>query len=461
MQRRKAIIIRSKKDAWAKNLEAQLEGWELLPAKHIHSVRQVLADHKIFVGILHWDCQSEKSSISWIERVKEELLLIDKPIMWIAILPRWCTYEPEIRQFIREYLFDFHMLPVDVSRLHVILGHAYGMAKLSSTIESKRAEKKRLLGCEVRDFLSSKFNMVGTSAVMQAMYRDIRKVARVEAPVLIMGESGTGKELVALAIHKHSKRKESPFVAVNCGALPANLIQSELFGHEKGSFTGAHQRKLGRIELAHGGTIFLDEIGDLSLALQVNLLRFLEEMAIDRVGGSGSIPVDVRVIAATHINLEEAVQAGRFRQDLYFRLNVLDLKTPPLRERNGDIESLAQFYLEKFSAETPRKIIGYCHSSLEAMNRYHWPGNVRELVNRVRRATVMCEGRYIRPEHLGLNDRIEMPRVTTLEEARASAEKEAIESALRHYANNVTKTATVLGVSRRTLYRLMERHWSN
>ena len=230
--------------------------------------------------------------------------------------------------------------------------------------------------------------MVGVSAPMQAVFRNLRKIAAVDAPVLITGETGTGKELAARAIHERSRRSSGPFVAVNCAALPATLIQSELFGYERGAFTGAQRRKIGSIESANGGILFLDEIGDLSLDLQVNLLRFLEESAIQRVGSPKEIPVDVRVIAATHDDMERATAEGRFREDLYYRLNVLRLEMPMLRARGEDIEVLARFFFEKFRQETSHKVIGFSPEALQSMADYDWPGNVRELINRVRRATV-------------------------------------------------------------------------
>jgi len=251
---------------------------------------------------------------------------------------------------------------------------------------------------------------------------------------------------------------KEPFIAVNCGALPTNLIQSELFGHEKGAFTGAHQRKIGRIESAAGGTLFLDEIGDLALDLQVNLLRFLQEKTIERVGGTEKIHVDVRVIAATHVDLERAVKEGRFREDLYYRLNVLHLNVPSLREREQDIELLARFFFDKFAKEKNRNVKGFRRDTLQAMNDYEWPGNVRELINRIRRAMVMCDNRLITTADLGLERRLSQRRLTTLDEARTRAEKEAIQYSLRFNRNNVSQAARQLGVSRVTLYRLMEKY---
>lgn len=300
--------------------------------------------------------------------------------------------------------------------------------------------------------------MVGTVPAMQKVFNTIRRVASVDAPVFIQGESGTGKELAARAIHERSLRACAPFIAVNCGALPGNLIQSELFGHEKGAFTGANQRKIGQIEAASHGTLFLDEIGDLPLELQVNLLRFLEEKTIQRIGSVEETQVDVRVLSATHVDLEKAVEEGRFREDLYHRLNVLQVELPPLRQRQEDIEILAKFFFQKFIEDKPMKVKGFSQEALTLIRQYHWPGNIRELINRVRRAMVMCEQRLIKPADLGLERRYANRTLITLEQARNNAEKEALVSALCRNKHKVKKAAAELGVSRVTLYRLMEKH---
>jgi DNA-binding NtrC family response regulator len=276
--------------------------------------------------------------------------------------------------------------------------------------------------------------------------------------VLIGGESGTGKELAAHAIHNMSARSRHAFVAVNCGALPTHLIQSELFGHEKGAFTGAYQRKIGRMEAAQGGTLFLDEIADLPLDLQANLLRVLQDKVIERLGSSQPIQLDIRVIAATHINLRDAVAKGRFREDLYYRLNVINLQAPPLRERQGDVELLAQALLGQFAGDNGGKVKGFSRQALRAMNQYAWPGNVRELINRIRQGVIMAEHPYLTPEDLGMERRAADVGRPTLDDARARAEIDAIRAALRRCQHNVSEAARELGVSRATLYRLLERY---
>ena len=306
--------------------------------------------------------------------------------------------------------------------------------------------------------------MVGNSPAMQRVYSAIRRYAATKAPVLITGESGTGKELVAQAIHERSAFRTGPFVAINCGALPPTLIASELFGHEKGAFTGAAQRRIGRLESASGGTIFLDEIGDLPLELQGHLLRFLQERTIDRVGGTRPIEVDARVIVATNVDLAQAIGQGRFREDLFYRLNVLSLPLPPLRERGADIELLATFFLRKFAAEHGRAITGFSDEARQILSEHRWPGNVRELIGSLRRAVVMADSSWIGPHDLGLS-RTPLGRQATAPPNGPSASRDITETqllaALAAHGGNVSRTARALKVSRMTLYRYMRRFGLN
>ncbi len=382
----------------------------------------------------------------------EQLYLAVRPwsdcdrLAWIALIPQHVHADPQFWPTIGAYFFDFHTLPIDFPRLQVILGHADGMARILR--QQQENNDKRF----------SDYEMVGESEVMKTLFTAIRKVASVDAPVLISGESGTGKELAARAVHERSMRATGPFVAVNCGALPSTLIQSELFGHEKGAFTGADQRKIGFIEKAQGGTLFLDEMGDLPLDLQANMLRFLQEQTIERVGGREPIKVDVRIVAATNINLEQAVAERRFREDLYFRLHVLSLTMPPLRERGPDVELLARFFFHKFAKEQHSVVKGFSAKALQALRDHDWPGNVRELINRVRRAIVMTEHRLIRPTDLGLDTRGMPITGFALEQARIDAEIRAIRASLKAANNNISHSARMLGISRVTLYRMMAKH---
>lgn len=304
----------------------------------------------------------------------------------------------------------------------------------------------------------SGFGIIGASEVMQNLFSLLQKVAKEDCPVLIQGETGTGKELVATAIHKNSSRATKPLVAINCGAFPKELIQAELFGYEKGAFTGAAQRKIGRIESAQGGTLFLDEIGDLPMAQQTNLLRFLEDKTIERVGGLEKIPIDVRVISATHVDLREAVRNKTFREDLYYRLDVLEIKTPPLRVREEDIELLAYYFFNKFSEKGFYKAKGFNPDALLLINNYKWPGNVRQLMNCIRHAVVISENNMLSLADLGLERRDKDRVLQTLVEARAISDQELILNSLRHTSNNISHTAKTLGISRVSLYRLMNKY---
>jgi DNA-binding NtrC family response regulator len=415
-------------------------GWQVAEACGVSQAKEIIDRGGIRVGL----ARLEEARPEYGELL--DLWPHGDRLQWVAMLDGAALHSPRVSQLVADYFYDYHTLPADVDRLLFSLGHAWGMANMARTLDDR--ERARF----------SQYEMVGSSPVMQDLFRAIRKVAAADAPVLITGESGVGKELAALAVHERSHRAQGRFVAVNCGALPANLIQSELFGYEKGAFTGAAARKIGHFEAASGGTIFLDEIGDLSLNLQVNLLRFLQEHTIERVGGTDKVPVDVRVIAATHVDLDKAVREGRFREDLYYRLHVLNLKIPPLRERDGDVELLGRFFFEKFSGDRRPQIRGFSQRAIQAMNDYGWPGNVRELINRVRRAMVMSEKRLISVEDLGLDSTTPLSRVLTLDQAREQAEKSAIHVSLQRAQNNISRAARDLGVSRVTLYRLMEKH---
>jgi two-component system NtrC family response regulator len=282
-------------------------------------------------------------------------------------------------------------------------------------------------------------------------------VATTDAPVLIVGESGTGKELAAQAIHRRSARKDKPFVAINCGAIPENLLESELFGHEKGAFTGAHVQRVGRIELAKNGTLFLDEIGELPGHLQVKLLRYLQEQRIERVGGRAEITVDARVIAASNTDLMQATKEGHFREDLYYRLGVVGISLPPLHEREADVPLLATSLLRKYATEHKTKISGFTPQALRIIERHRWPGNVRELENRIKRAVIMTEGPKVTPADLELSSPDTRYNGLGLKEAREALEKDLIKRALDKNNGNITRAAEDLGVSRPTLYELMDK----
>jgi transcriptional regulator with PAS, ATPase and Fis domain len=298
--------------------------------------------------------------------------------------------------------------------------------------------------------------IIGAGASMREVYRRIEKVAATDVSVLVTGETGTGKELVAREIHRRSPRRGGPFVAVNCGAIPENLLESELFGHVRGSFTGAIATRAGKFQAANGGTLFLDEVGDMPPSLQVKLLRALQERVITKVGDTRAEPVDIRVVAATNKVLEDEIQAGRFREDLYYRLNVIAIPLPPLRERGDDIVVIARFFLQRCAHEFSSKARGFTASTAAALLRYPWPGNIRELENRVKKAVVLADKPLLGPEDLDLGPESLAP-VLPLSQAKEEFQKRYINEVLERNAGNRTKTAKDLGVDPRTIFRHLER----
>ncbi|MGE0823664.1 MAG: PEP-CTERM-box response regulator transcription factor [Candidatus Binatia bacterium] len=350
-------------------------------------------------------------------------------------------------QAIGQGAYDFLCKPIDVEDLRGILRRAFYVSQL----EQENRHSQQYAPGDVLE------GMIGTSAQMHEVFVAIRRVAATDASVLIVGESGTGKELAARAIHRLSGRANGPFVAINCGAIPENLLESELFGHEKGAFTNAHTQRKGRVEGAQNGTLFLDEVGELPLQLQVKLLRFLQERVIERIGGRGEIAIDTRVLAATNADLDKAMKAGRFREDLYYRLGVVVLAIPPLRERGGDILRLATLFLDRYSAENKKKAAKLSQSAIQALENHTWPGNVRELENRIKRAVIMADGNQIFASHLELNEPEELSPGKRLKDAREAVEREMVQRALVRNKNNLTQAAAELGISRPTLYELMNK----
>ncbi|THF63380.1 sigma-54 dependent transcriptional regulator [Pseudothauera rhizosphaerae] len=438
MSKRKGLLLDQQGTVSAALHDLELPEWEFLTLTTLDAARRALSGKVPLVGLVVFD-----SARDWPVR-ELEALIARHPIEWIAILGRGLMRDTQLAPLVARNFHDFHTLPLDRERLLITLGHAHGKALITRAASGTAQECGR-------------FGMTGNSPRMLELYRQIEKIVTVDAPVLIGGESGSGKELVARAIHSHSERARGPFIAMNCGAIPPNLIQSELFGHERGAFSGAHQRKIGNIEAANDGVLFLDEIGDLPLDLQANLLRFLQERTIVRVGSTERVRVNVRVIAATHVDLNRAVAEGRFREDLYYRLNVVHLKVPALRERPGDIPPLADGIFAEHSHQKAPQVKGFSSEALRAMQEYAWPGNVRELTNRIQQAMIMSENRLITVADLGLPIGEGAADARTLDEARATVEKEIIVSNLRKYRNNVSEVARQLGVSRVTLYRMIDR----
>jgi two-component system NtrC family response regulator len=342
---------------------------------------------------------------------------------------------------------DFLCKPVDMDQLALVLQRCVYMAELE--------QEYRAMQHSARPDVFE--NMIGANPQMQAVFEMIRKVAPTSAPVLILGESGTGKEMVAQALHRRSSRSSGPFVAINCNTIPENLLESELFGHEKGAFTGADAQRKGHIESAAGGTLFLDEIGELPASVQVKLLRFLQEKCFQRVGGRQEIQSDARVLAATNRNLRESAADGKFREDLYFRLAVVVIKVPPLRERGDEIILMSKAFLRDYGTEHAKTGLTFAPDALRALSLHSWPGNVRELQNRVQRAVIMADGKRVTAMDLELTDTLSALPSQTLKEARESVEREMIQDALRRHRGKITSAAVELGVSRPTLYELMEK----
>jgi len=340
--------------------------------------------------------------------------------------------------------YDFLSKPIEMEELKFLLKRCFRVAQL----EKEYGELQHLLQG------NSFEGMLGNSSCMQPVFNSIRKVATTDAPVLILGESGTGKEMVAQAIHKLSSRKVGALVPINCSAIPESLLESELFGYEKGAFTGAHTQRKGRIEMSDGGTLFLDEIGEIPHPLQVKLLRFLQEQTIQRVGGRQEIQINTRVIAATNADLKKGLAAGTFREDLFYRLAVVQIVLPPLRERENDILMLAKFFLQRFAAEVNKPGLAFDPKALHVLNKHSWPGNVRELENCVRRAVIMADGKRVTARDLELASGMV---AVTLKEAREAVDRQMVRQALRKHGGKIAPAAEELGMSRPTLYELMEK----
>ncbi|EGV51902.1 PEP-CTERM-box response regulator transcription factor [Candidatus Endoriftia persephonae] len=344
--------------------------------------------------------------------------------------------------------YDFYQKPIDPEVLKVIIDRAYQLYELEAENRAFSAQQR----------MTPLDGVIASSTEMISVCRVIERVSPTDATVLLLGESGTGKEVLAKAVHDLSDRSENKFVAINCASIPETLLESELFGYEKGAFTGAAKRTLGKIETATGGTLFLDEIGDMPIGLQAKLLRFLQERVIERVGGREVVPVDVRVVCATNRNLEEMIQSSEFREDLFYRVSEITINIPPLREREGDAVMLAWAFLAKFASQNSSKVRGFSKEALQAIESYFWPGNVREMMNKVKRAVIMAEGSQITPEELQLSSGGENLLPFNLREVRERAEAKAVERALNYVEGNVSKAAELLGVSRPTLYDLVNKH---
>jgi two-component system, NtrC family, response regulator len=346
--------------------------------------------------------------------------------------------------------YDFYQKPVDIDQLGLIVRRAFqlhGIENENRRLESQVGDDRTVLG-----------TMITAAPEMLKVARTIERVANADVSVMLLGASGTGKELLARGLHEASARRERGFVAINCAAIPENLLEAELFGYEKGAFTGAIKTIEGKIELAHGGTLFLDEVGDIPLPLQVKLLRFLQERVIERIGGRKPIPVDTRIVCATHQDLPTMIGAGSFREDLYYRLAEIVIRIPTLAERHGDATLLAKHFLNRFAKEMNPQVKGFAPSALAAINDWPWPGNVRELENRMKRAVIMAEGKLITAEDLDLSTGEANGLPVNLKAAREEADRKAIRQAIARTEGNISNAAKLLGISRPTLYDLLKQY---
>jgi two-component system NtrC family response regulator len=346
--------------------------------------------------------------------------------------------------------YDFYQKPVDIEQLGLIVRRAFNLHRIEAEnrVLAERAEGNRVLG-----------HLITAAPEMVRVARTIERVANTNVSVMLLGASGTGKELLAKGLHEASGRKLGRFVAINCAAIPENLLESELFGHEKGAFTGAVKTTEGKIELADGGTLFLDEVGDIPLPLQVKLLRFLQERQIERIGGRKAIDVDTRIVCATHQDLEAMIAQGRFREDLFYRLAEVVVKIPSLAERPGDATLLAKAFLKRFAKEMNPQVTGFAPDALAAIDAWGWPGNVRELENRVKRAAIMADGKLVTAADLDLQEGAQGdPDVLNLKSARERADRKVIRHALARSEGNISNTARLLGISRPTLYDLLKHY---
>lgn len=429
------------------------------------AIRSVLAD--LFEGLGYQVCQQDNGKAGLQSALSEELDLVildlslpgcdglellrslkeSKPDLPVLIITGYASMDSAL-EAMKLGAYDYITKPFDLDEVQIIAERAAERSRLIDENKYLRSELIAQFGFD---------NVIGLSPEAQQAYVLAAKVADSSASVLILGETGTGKEYLARSIHYQSPRAKGPFVKVSCAALPESLLESELFGHEKGAFTGAIARRLGRFELADGGTLFLDEIGDTTPATQVKLLRVLQEKQFERVGGSETLSVDVRVIAATNRNLKEAIAEKAFREDLYYRLNVVTINLPPLRDRTVDIPELVRHFINKCNRDTGKKIEGISPEGMDMLQQYFWPGNIRELENCIERAVILCQGRMILPQHLLLSDGLlNTPKPTATAPATElktlqEVEKEHVARILKHCGNNQTRAASILGIDRKTL----------
>jgi len=440
----KPLLVVEDNPALQKQLKWAFDGYEVLVADTREAAIELLQRHRPHVVTLDLGLPPDTANASEGLAALEQILQL-APHTKVIVVTGNDAQEVALKA-VSLGAYDFYQKPVDPEMLALIVDRA-------SNLYDLEAENRRLLAERSGSSLDG---IIYASGPMQAACRMIEKVGPTDATTLITGESGTGKELFARALHGLSARRNGPFVAVNCAAIPETLLESELFGYEKGAFTGAVRQNPGKIEYASGGTFFLDEIGDMPLSLQAKMLRFLQQHEVERLGGHKPIAVDVRIVCATHRDLKELIRTGGFREDLYYRISEIVIHVPALRERAGDLLLLARTFLEKYASENGRHFRGFSEQARESIEAYGWPGNVREMENRVKRSVVMAEGNTITAQDLGLQER-SVPLSLSLREAREEAERKVIQRALDVNNYNMSHTAEALGISRPSLYSLMKK----
>jgi DNA-binding NtrC family response regulator len=448
------VLVVEDRDSLRTMLRRTLEarGYSVADSRSAGDARRILASSRISVVLTDLRLPGSASGLDVLKAAREA-----DSNMPVIVMTAFGTVADAVAAM-KDGAFDFLSKPVDTDHLLLLMERA---------IEQRRLLLENLV---LKEEYAQRYGfpqIIGEDPSLLEVSRALQRAATSDATVLLLGESGTGKELFARALHQLSQRRNGPFLAINCAAIPGELLENELFGHERGAYTGASSRKLGKLELASGGTVLLDEMGDLPLALQSKLLRVLQERAFERVGGTSTLTVDVRLVAATNRDLRKAVERGEFREDLYFRLSVFPISIPALRERRGDIPLLARHYVERFCRAMNKAPIAIPEDCLDALRRYDWPGNVRELANCLERAVILCDGSALEVEHLGLDDALpRLPRGFDLSgslsdvsrRAAALAEKEKIESVLRDVAGDRARAAEILEVSGKTLLHKMREH---
>ena len=444
-QNRRLLIVEDD-EGMQRQLRWHFEGWEVLQARDRESALAEVRRSEPAVVLQDLGLPPDAEGVSEGFRCVQDILGL-RPHTKIIVV----TGHHETQNAMRAISMgacDFYEKPVDTDVLDLIVQRAFHIYQLE--------EQNRRLRTTTRSPLDG---VIAADTRMLSVCRMIEKVAPTNVTCLLLGESGTGKEVLARAIHDLSPRADQPFVAINCAAVPETLMESELFGYEKGAFTGANKRTLGKVETANGGTLFLDEIGDMPLTLQAKMLRFLQQRVVDRVGGREEVPVDVRVVCATNKNLQQMVSENSFREDLFYRISEIVVDIPPLRDRHGDKVLLARHLLTQFAKEHNPRVAALGSDAAEAIESYAWPGNIREMQNRIKRAVIMADNRHISREDLGLPQGVEdSPMALNLREVRQAAESSAITRALSVSDGNLSNAAKLLGVTRPTLYDLMERY---